>query len=152
MRKFHLMAFVVAACLISLAVPRQLLAHCQVPCGIYDDNARVMGMLEDVTTIKKAIKLLGDLNDKGDVQSKQQFARWVMTKEQHAQKIISTIADYFLTQRVKAKQADYVQRLKDHHAVIVLSMKAKQNASMDVAKNLEAAVKVLLKYYPEQEH
>ena len=152
MRKFHLMAFVVAACLLSLAVPRQLLAHCQVPCGIYDDHARVMGMLEDVVTIKKAVKLLNDLNDKGDVQSKQQFTRWVITKEQHAQKIISTISDYFLTQRVKAKQADYVERLKKHHAVIVGAMKAKQNATMDAAMNLDAAVKALLEYYPEHKH
>jgi len=135
-----------------LAAPRFAAAHCQVPCGIYDDYARVMGMMEDVTTIQRAVKMLGELNDKTDVQSKQQFVRWVNTKEMHAQKIISTISDYFLTQRVKAKQEDYVQRLKDHHAVIVGAMKAKQNASMDPVMALEKAVKALVKYYPEHKH
>ncbi|QJB57534.1 superoxide dismutase, Ni [Pseudodesulfovibrio sp. zrk46] len=134
-----------------LAIPR-VMAHCQVPCGIYDDNARVASMLEDAITIKKAVSLLNELNSKSDVQSRQQFVRWVNTKEQHAQKIISTISDYFLTQRVKANQDDYVQRLKDHHAVIVGAMKAKQNATDDVASNLEEAIKLLLKYYPEHKH
>ncbi|QGY41499.1 superoxide dismutase [Pseudodesulfovibrio cashew] len=132
-----------------LAVPSSAMAHCQVPCGIYDDHARVVGMLEDVATIKKAITVMNELVAKDDIQSRQQFVRWVNTKEMHAQKIISTISDYFLTQRVKASQEDYVQRLKDHHAVIVGAMKAKQQASMEVADSLEAAVKVLLNYYHE---
>ena len=51
-----------------------------------------------------------------------------MNKEQHAQNIIDSISDYFLTQRVKASQEDYAERLQKHHAVIVAAMRAKQNA------------------------
>lgn len=151
MKQFRIFVLLCAMILV-LAAPSFVSAHCQVPCGIYDDNARVTSMLEDVATIQKAVKLLEELAGKTDVQSKQQFVRWVTTKEAHAQKIISTIADYFLTQRVKATQEDYVQRLKDHHAVIVGAMKAKQNASMESADALEKAVQVLLKYYPEHKH
>ncbi|WP_421903202.1 superoxide dismutase, Ni [Maridesulfovibrio sp.] len=127
-------------------------AHCQVPCGIYDDHARVEAMLEDVKTVKKAVNMLQELADKTDVQSRQQFIRWVMNKEHHAQNIISTISNYFLTQRVKASQKDYVERLKRHHAVIVNAMKAKQKADMATVKKLKASVKALEEYYPEHKH
>ena len=50
-------------------------AKCQVPCGIYDDHARVKRMLEDAATIEKAIVKLSELADKQDVQSTQQVVR-----------------------------------------------------------------------------
>ena len=31
-------------------------AHCQVPCGIYDDAVRIIQLREHVTTIEKAMK------------------------------------------------------------------------------------------------
>ena len=133
-------------------LPNLAMAHCQLPCGIYDDHARVKAMLEDVVTIRKAVTMMEELVDKDDIQSRQQFTRWVLNKETHTQLIISTIADYFLTQRVKAAQEDYVERLKRHHAVIVNAMKAKQKANMMVVDALEASVKALEEYYPEQKY
>ena len=87
--------------------------HCQVPCGIYDDHARVDALTEDMNTIRKAVTKIEELANKNDPQSKNQLIRWVQNKEKHAQNIISTIADYFLTQRVKPKQKDYLDRLKN---------------------------------------
>ena len=127
-------------------------AHCQVPCGIYADNARVKAMLEDVATIEKATKMIAELASKTDAQSKNQLVRWVMNKEKHAQNIIATISDYFLTQRVKASQKDYAERLIKHHTVIVNAMKAKQNADSKYAAALMESVKALAAYYPEPKH
>ena len=127
-------------------------SHCQIPCGIYDDHARVKTMLEDVATARKAIDLIAELSKKSDMQSNNQIIRWVMSKESHAQNIISTISDYFLTQRVKSKQKDYIERLKKHHAVIVAAMKVKQNADMTYVDALEASIEALLPYYPEHKH
>ncbi len=135
---------------LSMASAGSVFAHCQVPCGIYDDHARVSMMAEDVTTVEKSMKLIVSLADKNDPLSKNQLVRWVNTKELHAQKIISTMTDYFLTQRVKASQADYVERLKDHHAVIVAAMKAKQNVDQEFVVKLREAVTKLEKYYPPQ--
>lgn len=135
-----------------ILLPALAAAHCQVPCGIYDDHARVKLMLEDVATVEKAVNMLEKLAAKTDVQSRQQFTRWVMNKEQHAQNIISAISDYFFTQRVKASQKDYVERLRRHHAVIVNAMKAKQKADMATVQQLKASVKALEGYYPEHEH
>ena len=124
-------------------------AHCQIPCGIYDDHARVKAMLEDVATIEKSAKSISKLSVKSDAQSKNQLIRWVTNKEKHAQNIISTISNYFLTQRVKTGQKDYVERLKRHHAVIIAAMKVKQNIDLKYIKNLEKCVRALLVYYPK---
>ena len=127
-------------------------SHCQVPCGIYDDNARVHAMLEDAATVEKAMKQIADLTDKTDAQSKNQLVRWVMNKESHAQNIIATISDYFLTQRVNADQEDYKERLVKHHTVIVDAMKVKQNTELKYVENLKESIKALLPYYPEHKH
>ena len=127
-------------------------AHCQIPCGIYDDHARVEAMMQDVATIYKALDLIEELSSKTDAQSKNQLVRWVMNKEQHAQNIIETISDYFLTQRVKSSQKDYQERLVKHHTVIVAAMKAKQNVDESYAEALRKAVSALFDYYPKHEH
>ncbi len=124
-------------------------AHCQIPCGIYDDAARVVEMLESAATVEKSMKLIGELAGKNDAQSQNQLVRWVVNKEEHAQMIISTISDYFLTQRVKASQDDYAERLQKHHAVIVAAMKAKQNSDMQTAMDLKDAINGIAPYYPD---
>ena len=81
----------------------QALSHCQVPCGIFEDQARVKAMMEDAVTIRKAMVQTGALSSKvasGDAQSLNQSCRWIGTKDEHADKIISTTAQYFLAQRV----------------------------------------------------
>ncbi|CAA6800133.1 MAG: Superoxide dismutase [uncultured Campylobacterales bacterium] len=122
-----------------------LYSHCQIPCGIYDDNAKVKEMLQDVATIKKALNSISELSKKKDAQSYNQLIRWVNNKEAHSQNIIATISDYFLTQRVKESQKDYVQRLKEHHKVIIDAMKTKQNSDMKYANELEKSILKLVK-------
>lgn len=145
--------------LLSLAAAAGLLfsahsasAHCQVPCGIYDDHAKVDALVQDADTVIKAGNMIADLTGKSDAQSHQQLVRWVNNKESHAQAVISAIADYFLTQRINAGQDDYVQRLKDHHAVIVAAMKAKQSADPAAGETLKSAIEKLFVYYPTHEH
>ncbi len=144
-----LIAMLIGTSLISLPVAQ---AHCQIPCGIYDDYARVLTMLEDTATVEKATKLINELAGKADAQSQNQLVRWVTNKESHAQKVIATISDYFLTQRVKPDQKDYAERLQKHHAVIVAAMQAKQNADAKYAKTLRESIEALLPYYPEHKH
>ena len=132
---------------LSLVAPQPAAAHCQIPCGIYNDHARVDAMLEDAATVEKSARLIGELAAKTDAQSQNQLVRWVMNKENHAQKIIATISDYFLTQRVKPSQEDYVERLRKHHLVILAAMKAKQNADIKYAEALKQSIENLSPYY-----
>ncbi|MDY7038693.1 MAG: superoxide dismutase, Ni [Thermodesulfobacteriota bacterium] len=131
-----------------LSLPLLSHAHCQIPCGIYDDHARVQSMIEDAITIEKSASLIAKLSGRSDAQSQNQLVRWVMNKERHAQKIISTICDYFLTQRVKPGKKDYAERLMKHHAVILAAMKAKQNVELKYVKDLKKSIEALLLYYP----
>ena len=133
-----------------LALPSAALSHCQIPCGIYDDNARVQAMMEDAKTVEKSVSLINELAAKSDAQSVNQKVRWVMNKETHAQNIIAAISDYFLTQRVKPSQEDYVERLKKHHAVILAAMKVKQNASQAPVDALKKAIEAIAPYYHGQ--
>jgi nickel superoxide dismutase len=139
-------------CTLLLSLPKAALAHCQIPCGIFDDYARVTAMLEDAVTIEKSARLIEELAGKSDAQSQNQMMRWVMNKEVHAQKVIETMGDYFLSQRVKTSQEDYEQRLVHHHAVILAAMKTKQTADPEAAKDLMAAIKELVAYYPAPDH
>lgn len=152
MKKTATTMFTASLILAALILPQQVLAHCQIPCGIYDDHARVKLMLEDAATIEKSVNLITELSGKNDAQSNNQIVRWVMNKEKHAQQIISTISDYFLTQRVKPKDKDYAERLQKHHTVIVAAMKAKQNADMESVNNLQKSIEALSPYYPEHKH
>jgi nickel superoxide dismutase len=147
-----LLLMVLAATSISLFGQSPAQAHCQIPCGIYDDHARVVSMLEDAATVEKSARLIAELSGKSDAQSRNQLVRWIMNKEKHAQKVIATIGDYFLTQRVKPTQEDYAKRLERHHAVILAAMKSKQNADVKYAKTLKETIEALSSYYPEHKH
>lgn len=135
--------------------PTRADAHCQIPCGIYDDHARIHSIREDITTIEKAVTNIGELAGKKDAQSANQLVRWVTNKEEHAERIIRTISDYFLTQKIKPadpkakkEHAKYLEMLARHHAVMVAAMKAKQNASMEAVANLKKAVDAIEGYWP----
>ncbi|WP_149495048.1 superoxide dismutase [Ni] [Roseiconus lacunae] len=128
-------------------------AHCQVPCGIYGDQMRFEQMLEDTQTISKAQSQVGEIA-KGNLQEAQainQAARWVTTKEEHATKIQSTIAAYFMAQRIKADGDNYTKKLTAAHAVMVGAMKCKQSADPATAKALEKAIFDFYRVYEGKE-
>jgi nickel superoxide dismutase len=140
---------------VSTVFAARVQAHCQVPCGIYDDQARIAQMLEDTETIRKAMTKMSELSGKADAQSMNQLTRWVMTKEQHASRIITTVSEYFLTQKVKPVAGDasgydaYLRKLADHHAVMTAAMKSKQNADVSFAAELHEAIEKLAGYYKQ---
>ena len=116
-------------------------AHCQVPCGIYDDHARVHAMREDIKTVAKAVKMINQLAKKRDVKSRNQLVRWVFNKEKHAERIIRTISDYFMAQKIKpGNDASYLKKLASHHRVMVAAMKCKQGADKKAVAALTKAV------------
>lgn len=149
--------FRIFACLLTLSVfglagCTNLFAHCQVPCGIYDDHARVHSMLEDVSTIEKAVNQIAGLASKSDALSQNQLNRWVQTKESHAANIISVTAEYFLTQKIKAGSLDdkaYITQLVTCHKLMRAAMKAKQTVDPKAVTELREAVKALGVLYPK---
>ena len=51
---------------VGLILPQSAQAHCQIPCGIYDDYARLQFMLEDAATVEKSVKTMIKLTGKTD--------------------------------------------------------------------------------------
>ena len=125
---------------ISIGATKDAFAHCQVPCGIYDDQNRFEQLLEDQSTIEKASNLIKELSGKKDAQSKNQLSRWVSTKESHATAIQKTIADYFMAQRIKASDSKYVEKLTKAHSIMVAAMKCKQSVDAETSSSLKQAI------------
>jgi ubiquitin len=127
--------------------------HCQVPCGIFDDPAIVAEIKQACATIRKAMVQSKELHATvgSDLLAMNQMIRWVTTKEEHCSKIITTVAEYCLCQRVKkeifSSESDYVDALKAHHAVMQAAMKAKQTMDVAACDTLEHAVEDFAKMY-----
>ena len=159
MSKYGILSFSLVACTILVTAsvivshPSVAKAHCEVPCGIYDDAARVKHMKEDAATIAKAMTNIHELAGKHSAQAFNQASRWVSTKETHATNIIGIVSQYFLTQKVKtvARGADgydaYLAKLADHHAVMVAAMKTKQTVDPSAVAALNKAIERLGGHY-----
>ena len=126
--------------LVTLILHQSALAHCQVPCGIYDDQRRFEDMLEDQETISKGMMQIREMAGKSDPLSVNQTVRWVVTKESHSTNIQNTISQYFMAQRIKADKEGYEKKLAAAHAVMVAAMKCKQNTNAKVADALKAKI------------
>lgn len=81
------------------------------------------------------------------------MVRWIITKEEHCDKIINLVSNYCLCQRVKRAsfktEDEYLQILKVHHTTLQAAMKAKQSMDENDCIALEHAVEDLSKIYTE---
>ncbi len=133
--------------LVLLGAQELVTAHCEVPCGIYGDQMRFEGMLEDHKTVRKAMDQVTALAGKNDALAHNQLARWVSNKESHATKIQHTIAQYFMTQRIKPSGLKYVDKLTAAHAVMIAAMKCKQTVDGKNGDALRASILAFHKAY-----
>lgn len=149
MTKFIVLTAMLA---VFLASPAQwAIAHCEVPCGIYDDQLRFDQMLEDQQTIAKAIAGIRDLAGQSDPLSLNQLVRWTTTKEDHATKTQHVIAQYFMTQRIKPGSEGYAKKLAAAHAVMVAAMKCKQNVDPETSAALRKTIYDFYRAYEGKE-
>jgi len=133
---------VAVAVLLTTALGSLLRAHCQIPCGIYDDPARFVEMLEHVTTIEKSMKQIDSLAS-AERPNHNQLVRWVNNKEAHADKLSEIVTFYFMAQRVKPKGTEdaaaykkYVTQITLLHGILVNAMKARQTTELDYCAKL----------------
>ena len=128
-------------------VNQKTYAHCEIPCGIYEDTLRASLISEHITTIEKSMKMIAKLSEEA-TPNYNQIVRWVVNKEEHAKKIQEIVSQYFLHQRVKfadssdkEKYAKYVKLLTTLHEISVYSMKAKQSTDLKQIENLRKSLK-----------
>ena len=98
-------------------------------------------MLENTETISKAIAgVEAMVEGEHTALAVNQAVRWVTTKDEHATDTQHIIAQYFMTQRIKAEEPNYTQKLTAAHAVMVAAMKCKQDANPATADALKQAI------------
>ena len=121
-------------------------AHCQMPCGIYNDQLRVDLLSEHADTIEKSMKQIVDLSKKKPV-NYNQIARWVDTKEHHADEVQEIVSQYFMTQRIALDDAKYAEKIKALHEMLIYAMKCKQTTDLGNVAKLRDAIKRFSKLY-----
>jgi nickel superoxide dismutase len=124
------------------------LAHCEIPCGIYDDKARMEMIFEHATTIEKSMQMVVEL-EKGN--NANQLVRWVNNKELHADLLQEIVSQYFMTQRIKTDAKDYDKKIAALHKMLVISMKCKQTTDLANVAKLRAAAEDFQKLYFDHE-
>jgi nickel superoxide dismutase len=122
-------------------------SHCQVPCGIYDDQMRIKMIAEHITTMEKAMNEVMTLS-KESAPNYNQIVRWVVNKEKHAEELSDIVTYYFMTQRLKPvpktdvkEYANYQQQLELLHHMLVYTMKAKQSTDLTTIEKLRELLK-----------
>ena len=131
-------------------------SHCQIPCGIYNDQARFTMLAEHITTVEKSMKAIETLSaqQKPDMN---QLVRWIINKEEHADEISHIVTYYFMTQRIKpaektdAKEYDeYISKLTLLHQMLIYSMKAKQTTDLANVEKLRSLLDEFHKIYSDK--
>ena len=120
------------------------LAHCEIPCGIYDDGARMKMIFEHATTIEKSMQKITEL-EKGNEAN--QLVRWVTNKEKHAELLQEIVTQYFMTQRIKLDAKDYDKKITALHKMLIFSMKCKQTIDLANVEKLRGAAQEFEKLY-----
>ena len=143
--KHRVLALFAAAAMVA-AASSTALAHCQIPCGIYNDPARFTLLEEHVTTIEKSMKQIQALSAEKQPDWNQ-IVRWVGNKESHADQLTEIVTFYFMAQRVKppvqgdkAARAKYVTEVTALHQIIVHAMKAKQTTDLEHCAKLRKLI------------
>ena len=120
------------------------LAHCEIPCGIYDDSARMKLIFEHATTIEKSMKQISELEKTNEAN---QLVRWVTNKEKHAELLQEIVTQYFMTQRIKLDAKDYDKKITSLHKMLIFSMKCKQTIDLANVEKLRTAAQEFEKLY-----
>lgn len=148
----------------ALCIRAPLFSHCEIPCGIYNDEMRFDLIQEHIQTIEKSISEITHLSEHSWKAYKlsespspinsNQMVRWIINKENHAEEIQHIITQYFLTQRVKPtdktdskSQKLYLDQLSLCHEILIYAMKTKQSLDLSHVESLKNAVTEFKKLY-----
>ncbi len=130
--------------LIFLSTP--VAAHCEIPCGIYDDQARISMLLEHTVTIEKSMKQITALNQKQE-HNANQLVRWVTNKEHHANQLQTIVSQYFMTQRIKLDAKQYDKKIGLLHQMLIYAMKCKQTTNLNHTEKLKKIINEFAQIY-----
>ncbi len=123
------------------AITTTVWAHCQMPCGIYDDPMRITLMEEQISVIEKAMTKI-EANE-----NQNQTVRWVMIKDKQADEFSEIVTAYFMAQRIKPGCDDYALKISKLHEMVIYAMKCKQTTDHANVEKLHELVHQFEKLY-----
>jgi len=128
--------FCLTIIILTIGLTAMVNAHCQIPCGIYDDQTRITLLREQISTIEKSMNSINELS-KDPAANMNQLVRWINNKDEHADGFTRIITDYFLAQRIKISDENskeeygiYQKKLVLLHQLTVYAMKCKQTTDL----------------------
>ena len=124
-------------------------AHCEIPCGIYDDPMRIQMINEHIITIETSMHQIITL-EKTATQNYNQLNRWIMNKEEHADMLQEIVSQYFMTQRIKPEDKEYHKKLELLHQMLISAMRCKQTTDLAETKKLKKLNSEFEKLYFEK--
>jgi len=143
---------------LSVFVVLRLFSHCQIPCGIYDDNMRFSMIEEQIKTIEKSMNEIVKLSKEGD-KNYNQIVRWIVNKEEHADDLSHIVSFYFMAQRLTVadkkdskEYKEYLNKLTLLHELLVYAMKAKQTTDLDNVEKLKTLTASFKSAYLNHSH
>ena len=150
MRKMVINKLVIPGLIVGIALGGMAYSHCQIPCGIYNDQMRFDMLSEHIATIEKSINQITELSGQPKP-NYNQIVRWVTNKDEHADRASEIITYYFMAQRIKSVPEtdtkaynNYVKQLTLLHEMLVLAMKTKQTTDLS---NIEQLRSLLQKFH-----
>jgi nickel superoxide dismutase len=153
MKKIKTPILIILLSILSVSMSNKTYAHCEIPCGIYEDTLRVELIKEHIVTIEKSMNMIVKLSNEENP-NYNQIVRWVNNKEDHANKLQEIVSQYFLHQRIKPTDTEnqelynkYVKQLTLLHELLVYSMKAKQTTDLVYIEKLRNAINSFEKVY-----
>ena len=126
--------------------PKIALAHCDIPCGIYETNTLLMA----AQTVVRMVEVMEALPmDKPSLQDRNNFIRCVHVKEKHAslcEEQLVTLWAYFFKQ-------EHFEKWPDLHGkfwkAVNLASDNKQNVSREKAKELMASCREISQIFDQ---
>ena len=134
----RIMPFIVGIAMV-FTMSANAFGHCEIPCGIYDDQMRIEMIREHITTIEKSMKMIQELH-KEKHHNPNQLIRWVVNKEDHANQLQEIVSQYFMTQRIALDAEKYSEKISLLHHMLIFAMKCKQTTDLDNVAKLRKIV------------
>lgn len=108
-------------------------AHCQMPCGIYHDSMVYDQIDQYVETMYKGQTVIND-NKFANAHDRNEFVRWILTKDKSSDDMAQLITTYFLQQKIKPGEDDTDKKLKAAHKLLFLIVAIKQNSDRSIVE------------------
>jgi nickel superoxide dismutase len=116
----------------------RIMAHCQIPCGIFHDDLVFETLEQNLETLQKA-----DHELSSSTLPSNQSVRWILNKETQSDQIAQTMLTYFLQQRIKLDDPKRAEKLDLISKIALQCAKVKQTTDAKEVSTLGEEIQQL---------